>query len=171
MGANILCLVSWHKGCASGARYFFADVDRNFNITSMTLGKGYKWKQNIPPWRLSMENLICRLLVWRDLPFTFATSQEFHDILYAVCPGTAKLLPYCSNRIKSWIFVCFEGQKLLLKNFIWKESRRDKGKVMITLSNGRILLHSTARDKRSTTDIVVILSPRSLLKILCPRFH
>ena len=120
---------------------------------------------------ISMENLIVWLLVWRDLPFTFATSQEFHDILYAVRPEAAKLLPSSSNTIKSWISVCFEHQKSLLKNFVKDGSWRDIGEVMMTLSNRWILLYSKARGKMSTTDIVVILSRRSLLKVLCSRFH
>ena len=69
-----------------------------------------------PMTALSIENLIVRLLVGRDLPFTFATSQEFYDILYAVRPEAVKLLPSSSNTIKSWIFVYFESQKSLLKN-------------------------------------------------------
>lgn len=65
---------------------------------------------------IAIENLIVRLLVRRDLPFTFATSQEFHDILYAVRPEAAKLLPSSSNTIKAWILVCFRRQKSLLKD-------------------------------------------------------
>ena len=120
---------------------------------------------------ISMENLIVWLLVWRDLPFTFATSQESHDILFAVRPEAAKLLPSSSNTIKSWIFVCFQCQKFLLKNFCNAGLPQDIGKVMTTLSNRWILLHRKPRGKMSITHIVVMLSRRFLLKVLCNRFH
>ena len=74
-------------------------------------------KAEYPPLTaIGIENLIVLLLVPCDLPFTFANFQEYDDILYAVHPEAAKLLPSFSNTIKSWIVVCFKRQKSLLKD-------------------------------------------------------
>jgi len=68
----------------------------------------------------SIEDLIVRLLVKRDLPCIFATSQELHDLLYAIWPEAALRLPSSSNIVKAWIFRCFKTQKLLLKELLRK---------------------------------------------------
>jgi len=68
----------------------------------------------------SIEDLIVRLLVKHDLPFIFATSKELHDLLYAIWPEVALLLPSSSNTVKAWIFRCFKTQKLPLKELLRK---------------------------------------------------
>jgi hypothetical protein len=64
------------------------------------------------------QDLLVRLLIRRDLPFTFATSQELHDLVYAIWPAAASLLLSSPNTIKSFVFLRFSSQKSRLKELL-----------------------------------------------------
>jgi len=45
------------------------------------------------------------------LPFTFPIWQEFYDLLYAIRPEAADLLPASSTTVRSWIVSSYETEK------------------------------------------------------------
>lgn len=55
------------------------------------------------------------MITHHDLPFTLPTWQEFHDLLYAIQPEAAALLPQSSATVQGWIIKTYLDEKNIIR--------------------------------------------------------
>jgi len=64
------------------------------------------------------------LITSHDLPFTFPIWQEFYDLLYAIRPEAAEMLPASASTIRAWIVRSYDTERQMIQKSLGKSRSR-----------------------------------------------